>query len=143
MKTEHGIHCIVELKLELLFDSIGVAIVKNLLYFMTLLQTPPFHFFSSHTENPKVQVLCSSSVTVIPCWSFVQLTSKKISPIWETEKVTFYTLLTTTLEFNCVMSCVSYTTIYVWVFYYAFNRMVWEIRKMLQGQETQAVLLLV
>lgn len=143
MKTEHGIRCIVELKSELLFDSIGVAIVKNLLYFMTLLQIPPFHFFSSHTENPKVQVLCSSSVTVIPCWSFVQLTSKIISTIWETEKVTFYTLLTTTLEFNRVMSCVSYTTIYVWVFYYSFNRMVWEIRKMLQGQETQAVLLLV
>lgn len=143
MKTEHGIHCIVELKPELLFDSSGVTIVKNLLYFMTLLQTPPFHFFSSLTENPKVQVLCSSSVTVIPCWSFVQLTSKKISTIWETEKVTFYTLLTTTLEFNRVMSCVSYTTIYVWVFYYSFNRTVWEIRKMLQDQETQAVLLLV
>lgn len=142
-KKEHWIlHCIMEMKPELLFDSIE-AIVENLLYWMTLLQVPPFHFFSSLTENPKVQVLCSPSVTVIPCWSFVQLTRRKIGIIWETEKVTFYTLLTTAMEFNHVISCVSYTNIYVWFFYYSFDRMVWKIRKILPGPGTQALLHLV
>lgn len=144
MKKEHQmLHCIVEMKPELLFDSIEVAIVKNLLYYMTLLQVPPFHFFSSLAENPKVQVLCSPSVPVISCWSFVQLTSRKIGIIWGREKVTFYTLLTAAMEFNHVMSCVLYTTIFVWFFYYSFIRMVWKIRKMLPGQGTQAVLNLV
>lgn len=78
-------YCIVEMKPELLSDSTGVVKVKNLLYFMTLLQILPFYVFSSLIENPKVQVLCSPSVTVISCWSFGQLTSRKISIIWETE----------------------------------------------------------
>lgn len=142
MKKEHHIlHCIVEMKVELLFDNIGVAIVNKLLYFMVLLQIPPF--FSSLTQNFKVQVLCSPSVTVIPSWSFVQLTSKKISIISETEKVTFYALLTTAMEFNRVMSCVSYTTIYVCFFYYSFNRMVREIKNVLPGQGTQGTIWLV
>lgn len=143
MKKEHNIlHCIVEMKVEHLLDNIGVAIVNKLLYFMTLLQIPPFYFFSSLTQNSKVQVLCSPSVQ-IPSWSFVQLTSKKISIIWDTEKVTFYALLTATMEFNRVISCVSYSTIYVWLFYYSFNRMVWEIKNVLLGQRTQGIIWLV